>query len=95
MHIRDSIDTILERAQSLTYEKLTADKLLFGGFVYHTMIIGEASYKLSRAFMAAHPEVEWRDITDLRHHLVHGYYQVDSSIIWDIIQHDLQSVAAM
>ena len=28
-------------------------------------------------------------MTKLRHHLVHGYYQVDSRIVWDVIQHDL------
>ncbi|MBO5628334.1 MAG: DUF86 domain-containing protein, partial [Aeriscardovia sp.] len=24
------------------------------------------------------------------HHLVHGYYQVDSSIVWAVVQHDLK-----
>lgn len=89
-HILEAINIILERTESLTYDSLITDKILFGGIVYYTMIIGEASYKLSRAFVAAHPEVPWQDITDMRHHLVHGYYQVDAPIIWDVIQHDLQ-----
>ena len=28
-------------------------------------------------------------IADMRHHLVHGYYQVDSTIIWAVVQNDL------
>lgn len=26
----------------------------------------------------------------MRHHLVHGYYQVDSTIVWEVIQHNLR-----
>jgi uncharacterized protein with HEPN domain len=37
-----------------------------------------------------HPEIEWKIIVDLRHVLVHGYYQIEDRIIWQIIQDDLQ-----
>ena len=30
----------------------------------------------------------------MRHHLVHGYYQVDSSIVWSVIQNDLHPLRA-
>ena len=88
-HIIEAIDTILNRTKDMEFDELTADKLLYGGIVYNTMIIGEASYKLSKAFVVAHPQIAWQDIQDMRHHLVHGYYQVDASIIWDVIQNDL------
>ena len=42
-HILDAVDTILGRCEGMTREGLTADKVLFGGIVYHTMIIGEAA----------------------------------------------------
>jgi len=38
-HILDAIDTILEKSNGLTYEGLTADKIVFGGIVYYTMVI--------------------------------------------------------
>ena len=77
-HMLNAIDTILQRTSGLTLEELTADKILFGGIIYYTMIIGEAAYKLSRDFVNQHTEMPWQDIADMRHHLVHGYYQVDS-----------------
>lgn len=89
-HIINAIDIILQRIEGLTYDDFTSDKILYGGIVYHTMIIGEAAYKLSQDFVSAHPQVPWRDIADMRHHLVHGYYQVDSRIVWTVIQNDLQ-----
>lgn len=89
-HILDAIETISQRTSGMSFEDFIADKVVYGGIVYYTMIIGEAAYKLSRDFVAIHPEVTWQDIADMRHHLVHGYYQVDSRIVWDVIQHDLQ-----
>lgn len=43
---------------------------------------------LSKTFVTAHPQVPWRDIADMRHHLVHGYYQVDSNIVWAVVHND-------
>jgi len=88
-HMLSAIDTILGRVKGLAYDDFVSDKILFGGIVYHTMIIGEAAYKLSGVFVTAHPQIPWRDIADMRHHLVHGYYQVDSNIVWAVIQKDL------
>ena len=88
-HMLDAIDTIMQRTSGMTLEDLIADKVLFGGIVYYTMIIGEAAYKLSKEFISTHPDIPWQDIADMRHHLVHGYYQVDSQIVWAVIQNDL------
>ena len=89
-HILDAIDTILNRCGGMTREGLTADKVLFGGIVYHTMIIGEAAYNLTKAFCKEHPETPWMMIAKMRHNLAHGYYQVDPDIVWSVIRDDLK-----
>lgn len=89
-HIISAIDVILNRSESITFEELTSDKMLYGGFVYHTMIIGEAAYMLSKDFKEAHPATPWRQIEGMRHHIVHGYYQVREDMLWNVIRHDLQ-----
>ncbi|MBR0046950.1 MAG: DUF86 domain-containing protein [Bacteroidaceae bacterium] len=90
LHIQEAIKTILERAQGQTFESLTKDKIVYGGIVYYTMIIGEAAYKLSRDFVATYNQVDWDVIANMRHHLVHGYYQVNAKDVWDVIQSDLK-----
>ena len=89
-HILEAIDTIIGRCDGMTREDLTADKVLFGGIVYYTMIIGEAAYNLTKAFCKIHPETPWGQIAKMRHNLAHGYYQVDPDIVWSVIQNDLQ-----
>ena len=89
-HMLTAINVIEERVGDMTLEDLSSDKVLFAGIVYYTMIIGEAAYKLSPEFVDTFKEVNWQEIADMRHHLVHGYYQVNSRIIWSVIHNDLE-----
>lgn len=85
----DAADFIIEHTKGVTQDEFVKDKLLYGAMIYYTMIIGEAAYKLSKEFTSTFTEVEWADIAAMRHHLVHGYYQVDSNVVWNIIRHDI------
>ena len=53
-------------------------------------IIGEASNLLTIDLRNQHTEIEWSLIIGLRHILVHDYYQISDSIIWNTITEDLQ-----
>lgn len=88
-HILNAIDIIQTRTQNLTFDNLNADKVLFAGIVYYTLIIGEAAYNLSKAFKNSYVETDWDEIAKMRHNLVHGYYQVDPIIVWYVVQNDL------
>ena len=52
-------------------------------------IIGEAASRLSDDFKAKHPAVAWRDLVGMRNILVHGYFHVDSTIVWAAIAGDV------
>jgi uncharacterized protein with HEPN domain len=45
-------------------------------------ILGEAASKLSVEFVKANPEVPWKEMTGLRHKLIHDYFEVDLDIVW-------------
>lgn len=49
----------------------------------------EAAYKLTDDFVNSHPEVPWRVIRGMRHHLVHEYYQVSKASLWDTLTSDI------
>ena len=89
-HILEAISNILDFADGKTKEELEADKLKFYGIVKNIEIIGEAAYKLTRAFCSRHSETPWEFIAKMRHVLVHDYYQIDSNEVWTVIQDDLQ-----
>lgn len=63
---------------------------MFFGFVKHIEIIGEASYMLTKEFRASHPEIPWKNITDMRQVLVHGYYKIKKKEIFNTINKDIE-----
>lgn len=55
-------------------------------------VIGEAARQLPPAFRAAHPEVPWRAMTGTRDKVIHGYFGVDTKVIWKTVKEDLPPV---
>ena len=92
LHIIEAADLVIEHTKDVTYEKFLSDKLLYGALVYYTMVIGEASYKLSHEFTTQYNDTPWSDIAGMRHHIVHGYYKVDNRVVWNIITNDIPTL---
>jgi|SRR5208282_2879421 len=57
-------------------------------------IMGEAAGKVSNAFCAAHPEIPWKQMTGLRHRLVHDYGDVRLDIVWRVVRETLPDLIA-
>lgn len=61
-HILSSINVLMEYKNKYSLETVSADPIIFYGFVKHVEIIGEAVYMLTQEFRDSHPEVEWHVI---------------------------------
>jgi uncharacterized protein with HEPN domain len=59
-----------------------ASRLHQNAVIHSRAVIGEAAGKVSAEFRAAHPEIPWRDITGMRHRLIHGYAAWIGSHAW-------------
>ena len=53
-------------------------------FVRSIEIIGEAAKKLSEDVKARQQDIEWRKVTGMRDRLIHDYFGVDYTIVWDV-----------
>ena len=89
LHIKESIDHIMDFLEGKTFEEMTSDVMCFHAVVYNIMIIGEAANMLTKEFREEHPDVPWRDIIDMRNVLVHGYYIASPRFIWETYTKDL------
>lgn len=58
-------------------------------------MIGEAAGKVSAATSAAHPEIPWREITGMRHRLIHGYGEVRLDLGWMVLRERLGPLIAV
>jgi uncharacterized protein with HEPN domain len=61
--------------------------------VHLIQVIGEAASGLSDELTSAHPEVPWRQIVAIRNRVVHGYFEVDLDILWDVATIDVPYLA--
>lgn len=75
-----------------SYELFIQNKILCHAVIYNLQCIGESVYKLSREYVAAHPQIDWAAIEGLRHVLVHDYYQVNMETVWGIIKQDVPAL---
>lgn len=57
-------------------------------------VIGEAAGKVSPAFRAARPAIPWREITGMRHRLIHGYGEVELDVVWRVVAEHLDPLIA-
>lgn len=85
----DSITKIQQYIAGLNQDSFFGDPKTIDAVVRNLEVIGEAAGRLPAEFTDSHPEVEWRKIVGLRNRIIHGYFNVDLAIIWQILQHDL------
>lgn len=87
-----AVERIERHTRGLDADGFLRSELVQDAVVRNLAIIGEASNKLQRhdpAFCAAHPELPVAVAYQMRNALAHGYFQVDHTIVWRTVQHDL------
>jgi uncharacterized protein with HEPN domain len=84
-HILDEIDYILTQITNENYESFARNPTLKRAFIRSIEIIGEASKKLPDNIKAMQPAIEWRKITGMRDKLIHNYFGVDYTIVWNVV----------
>lgn len=69
-----------------------ADDKTYDRAVRCLAVVGEAVFKLSKPFQAAHPSVPWPLIAAMRHRLVHDYGGVDNTTVFRVLRTDLPNL---
>lgn len=88
-HILESIELIEKRIKNVTYKEFVNDVDLQDMVIRRLEVVGEAVRNLPQEFRQEHSEVDWQDPIGMRSVLIHGYFQVDLTVVWDTISNDL------
>lgn len=80
---------VLNYCKDYDYVSFSADSKLVEACVFNLSQLGELCKVIDGEFIAAHPEIPWREMYGLRNRIVHDYEGVNLKLVWEIIQGDL------
>jgi uncharacterized protein with HEPN domain len=86
---RDHADDIIESCgkirrfiAGMTFEAFVADERTRDAVIRNLEVIGEAAKNLPDDVIAKAPEVEWRKVRGMRDVLAHGYFGLNTKVVW-------------
>ena len=88
-HILDAIEIIGSYLEGFELDRFQIDRKTQDAVVRQLEIIGEAAANLTPDLKEDNPHVEWQLATSARNRLIHGYFDVDPDVVWDIVENDL------
>lgn len=98
MQIRESIhnlelwnDSITDVEELLTspegMKTLAADCMLIEAIGEGVKRVDERTYQ---QLLPLRPEIPWKAVKGMRDHIAHGYFDINTDLVWDVVKNDLQ-----
>lgn len=88
-HILDAIALIEEYVLGLSENEFLTHSMAKDAVAREMEIIGEAANNISDEFQAKHPEMPWKKMTGIRNKIIHEYFNVNFSVVWDTVHDDI------
>ena len=98
LYVQDVIDSIAmieTYTRGVSFEEFAADQMRVDAVVRNFEIIGEASTHIPSELKDQHPSVPWARVRSFRNIMIHEYFGVDLSILWQTIKDSLPELKAV
>ena len=82
--IINSANKILDYANNISLDEFIKDSKTIDAVIRNFEIIGEAANRLPGGFKDRHITIDWHRIRGFRNRIVHDYFGIDYSIVWEI-----------
>lgn len=90
--IFECIERVEEYISGLSYEEFAGDQKTVDAVLRNIEIVGEATKHIPDHMRNEYPDVPWRKMAGMRDKVIHGYFNVIYTIVWETATHDLPSV---
>ena len=93
-HMLDYARETVALVQGRSRRDLDLDRVFSLALVRLLEIVGEAASRVSQEARLQYSRIPWWQVVNLRNRLIHGYYEVDFDILWQIVIQDLPPLIA-
>lgn len=91
-HIFEETTFILAKINEISEDDFYNDPTLERAISRSLEIIGEASKNIPQDFKEKHSDIDWKNTARMRDKLIHHYFGIDYSIVWDILKNEIPSL---
>ena len=84
-HMADAAEAVGQFIEGQERADLDRNRMLLFALVRAVEVLGEAASKVSVETRAEFPDVPWNAIVGMRNRLIHGYFDVDTEIVWKTV----------
>ena len=82
--ILESALKIIAYTKDLNFDQFSTDSKTVDAVIRNFEIIGEAANRLPPDFKNMYSSIEWQRMIGFRNRIVHDYFGIDYSIVWQI-----------
>lgn len=82
LHMIEAAESVAQFVAGRSPDDLDRDRMLLFAVIHAVEILGEAASKVSSETRAGAPEVPWGAIVSMRNRLIHGYFDINKTIVW-------------
>jgi uncharacterized protein with HEPN domain len=91
LHTLDAIDAAIEYIQD-GHDAFFADRKTQDAVIRNIEVLGQAVKGLSAETRAQDESIPWRQIAGMRDKLIHEYFGVDLTLVWDVVERELPTL---
>lgn len=91
-HMMDAVDSVQKFLHGRTRADLDSDEMLLFAIIRAIEILGEAAGRLSEDMRAQTPDIPWSAIVAMRNRLIHGYFDIDTEVVWRTVTTELPAL---
>jgi uncharacterized protein with HEPN domain len=85
----DAAESVEQFTTGKKREDLDTDQMLLFAIVRAIEVIGEAASKVTDETKATSPGIPWISIIGMRNRLIHGYFDIDSDVVWKTVTEEI------
>lgn len=82
LHMIDAADAVAQFVEGRSRDDLEQDRMLLFALAHAIEVLGEAANSVSPEIQSAAPQIPWGAIVSMRNRLIHGYFDINRSIVW-------------